>query len=121
MKYCFPILENNGLNSEISPHFGSAPAFMIVDDQSRAFETIDNANLHHAHGMCQPLAALGGHEIDAIIVGGIGMGALNRLQAAGVQVYQAQEGTVATTLEAIQSGRLTKIDAQSACRGHGCH
>ena len=40
---------------------------------------IPNRNEHHAHGMCQPLVAIQGEDIGGIVVGGIGMGALNKL------------------------------------------
>ena len=33
---------------------------------------IRKGDLHRAYGMCQPLKALGGEEIDAVVVAGIG-------------------------------------------------
>ena len=81
MKICFPTANLKGLESQVYGHFGSAPGFIIVDTESQAVEEISNNDLHHAHGMCQPLKALGGRVVDAVAVGGIGMGALMKLQA----------------------------------------
>ena len=35
MNLCIPITEDQGLQSPVSGHFGSAPYFMIVDTGSR--------------------------------------------------------------------------------------
>ena len=45
---------------------------------------ISNNDLDHQHGNCQPLAALGGVTVDAVVVGGIGGGALRKLANAGI-------------------------------------
>ena len=60
MKICFPTFNLEGLESRVYEHFGSAPGFVIVDTETQTVEEINNNDLHHAHGMCQPLKALGG-------------------------------------------------------------
>jgi predicted Fe-Mo cluster-binding NifX family protein len=119
MIICIPVTENRGLVSPVCAHFGSAPCFLIVDTDSGACRAIENQNLHHAHGMCQPLAALQGERLDGIVVGGIGMGALNKLMMAGLEVYQAQHATVDETLAAYKSGLLPMMTPASACGHHG--
>ena len=74
MNICIPVNADEGLASPVCAHFGSAPFFMIIDTASGACRALPNGNQHHAHGMCQPLAALAGENLDAIVVGGIGMG-----------------------------------------------
>jgi predicted Fe-Mo cluster-binding NifX family protein len=122
MKICFPIENLQGMDSMIFGHFGSAPGFVIVDTQDRNVEEIQNGDLHHSHGMCQPLKALGGRPVDAVVVAAIGMGALMKLQAQGVSVYRAVEGTVAQNLGLIESGNLPQFEASHTCGGHagGC-
>ena len=119
MHICIPVLEDNGLDSRVSAHFGSAPAFMIVDTESGTCRAIVNTDSHHAHGMCQPLAALDGERVDSIVVGGIGMGALMKLEAANIAVFHADRQTVGATLDAFKAGTLRRVDAQSACGNHG--
>ena len=105
MQICIPVVEDRGLESRVSAHFGSAPGFMIVDTESGNARLIGNSNQHHAHGMCQPLAALAGETVEGIVVGGIGMGALMKLQAAGIMVYRAVHPTVGETLAALHGGK----------------
>jgi len=122
MIICIPVQEDRGLDSPVCAHFGSAPAFMLADTKARTVSVIENDNSHHAHGMCQPLAMLAGHQFDAVVVGGIGAGALGKLQAGGITVYRATGGTVAEVIEAVESGIMEVMSLQGACGGHhGCH
>jgi predicted Fe-Mo cluster-binding NifX family protein len=121
MQICIPVLEDLGLDSPVCAHFGSAPAFLIVDTGSGACRSIENQNQHHAHGMCQPLAALAGETVEGIVVGGVGMGALMKLQAAGIVVYQAVHPTVRDTVAAFTAGVLQPVGFEHACAGHGRH
>ncbi|TRZ75540.1 MAG: diguanylate cyclase [Deltaproteobacteria bacterium] len=123
MKICFPTVNLEGLESRVYGHFGSAPGFVIVDTETQAVEEISNNDSHHDHGMCQPLKALGGRNVDAVAVGGIGMGALMKLQAQGVRVYRGTEGTVGENVGLILKKKLPEFDAGLTCAGHvggGC-
>lgn len=123
MKICFPTDSLQGLESPVFGHFGSAPGFVIVDTESKDIEQVSNGDLHHAHGMCQPIKALEGRKVDAIAVGGIGAGALMKLQAQGIRVFRAMQGTVGDNLLFAESGRLPEFDPGLTCAGHaggGC-
>jgi predicted Fe-Mo cluster-binding NifX family protein len=123
MKICFPTETLQGMNSAVYGHFGSAPGFVIVDMQNMSVEEIQNGDQHHAHGMCQPLKALGGKAVDAVVVAGIGMGALMKLQSQGIQVYRAAQGTVGQNIGLIQERKLPQFEAKFTCAGHadgGC-
>ena len=119
MRICFPTETLEGINSLVYGHFGSAPSFVIVDTLNMGVEEIRNGDLHHSHGMCQPLKALGGRDVDAVVVAGIGMGALMKLQAQGVAVYQAAQGTVGQNIDLIQEQKLPQFEAKFTCAGHG--
>lgn len=121
MNICVPVNADRGLASPVCSHFGSAPFFLIVDTESGACRAIPNRNLHHAHGMCQPLNSLQGENLGGIVVGGIGMGALSKLQMAGLQVFQAQHATVEDTLAAFKAGSLPAMTPAVACGHHGQH
>lgn len=118
MKVCFPTENLQGLDSVVFGHFGSAPGFVIVDTETLGVEEIQNGDQHHAHGMCQPVKALGGRQVDGIATGGIGMGALMKLQAEGLNVFRAMQGTVRQNVEMIQSGKLPQFTAAHTCAGH---
>lgn len=118
MKICFPTSSLEGLESRVYGHFGSAPGFVIVNTETRNVEEIDNNDLHHQHGMCQPIQALGGRAVDAVAVGGIGMGALMKLQADGIKVFRAAEGTVSENVELVLASKLPEFGVEHTCAGH---
>ena len=118
MKVAFPSTDDQGLESPVFSHFGSAPFFIIVNADDGSYVSIGNCDLHHAHGQCQPLAALGGQEVQAVVVGGIGQGALKRLRGAGIAVHRAVKGSVAENLALFREGNLPPYDAFFVCSGH---
>ncbi len=119
MRVCFPVSHPEGLNSRVYGHFGSAPAFVVVDTESGTWETVPNRDLHHRHGQCSPVRALGTRAVDAVVVAGIGPGALAGLTRAGIRVYQARPGTVEENLRLWKDGRLPEWDPATTCAGHG--
>ena len=118
MNICIPIEAENGLDSAVCAHFGSAPAYLIVDVEKLSFRTVVNQNQHHSHGMCMPLQSLRGEAIDGMVVGGIGMGAFNKLQAANIQVYIAEHATVGEVVDAFRAGRMTPMQPGMTCSAH---
>ena len=123
MKLCIPVTEDRGLASPVSAHFGSAPLFVVVDTESGACRSLRNRDADHAHGTCQPLMSLAGEPFDGVAVGGIGMGAVNKLQAANVHVFISTEATVEQTVAALAGGTLREATPATACvhHGHGSH
>ena len=118
MNICIPVNEDRGPQSPVCAHFGSAPVFLIVDTESGSSRAVINQNQHHAHGMCQPLASLSDEQLDAVVVGGIGRGALEKLRAAGIMVFQSEFDTVEKTVQAYRDGGLRLVTPASACGGH---
>ena len=119
MKICFPVMENQGLESPVFGHFGSAPGFVVVDMNTNEVTAINNSDLIHQHGACNPVAGLGGHQVDAIVVGGIGGGALHKLNRAGMRVFQAQEGTISENIALFRTNELPEYLPGHTCGGHG--
>jgi predicted Fe-Mo cluster-binding NifX family protein len=122
MKVCFPLMSNYGLESPVFGHFGSAPLFMVVDIETLEVTEISNQDIHHAHGSCSPLQARGGRQVEAIVVGGIGAGALMGLNRSGLKVYQAQGASIAENLAWMAQVELPELKPVQACGGygHGC-
>jgi predicted Fe-Mo cluster-binding NifX family protein len=126
MKIAFPVEQDQGLESPVYTHFGTAPYFVVIDSESGAQQTINNMHLHHNHGQCQPMEALSGNPVDVIVVGGIGGGALMGLQAQGVRIFRAAEGSVKENFEFMKAGKLPEFAVNMTCAGHqggqgGCH
>jgi len=119
MKICFPVQNDEGLTSTVFNHFGSAPKFVVVDTDTNGVATINNGDQHHAHGACSPMKALDNQSIDVIVVGGIGAGALTKLNQMGITVYRAQGTTIDENIKLFTSKVLSVYSVQSCCGGHG--
>jgi len=122
MKVGFAVQSDEGLESRVYNHFGSAPLFVVVETGAAKVQTIQNQDLNHSHGACSPMKALGGQKIDALIVGGIGGGALMRLNAMGVKVFAAEAQTIRENLDLLSRNRLPELSMNNACQAHqgGC-
>jgi len=118
MKVGFAVQGNEGVESKVYDHFGSAPAFIIVDTDGKDVVTVNNRDLHHVHGACNPIMALDGKSVDAMVVGGIGAGALAKLNALGIKVYEAGAPTVKENLALLTENKLQELSVQNACRAH---
>lgn len=122
MKLCFAVEKDNGIESTVYGHFGSAPAFVIVDTEKENATSVANSDMHHTHGACNPFKAIGGQQVDAVVVGGIGAGALMKLNAEGVKVFRAAEPSVKANVALFNSGKLPELTMNHTCGGHqgGC-
>lgn len=119
MNICIPVGTKEGLQSNVYGHFGSAPYFALYNTQSTEIEVIDNRNLHHAHGQCNPIGALGGRHVDMIVTGGIGGRALQKLNASGIKAYHiAQEQTIQEVIKSFEQNTLRELRLQDACTHH---
>ena len=118
MKVCFAVQKDDGVESVVYGHFGSAPAFIVVDTEIDKAVTVNNRDLNHVHGACNPIQAIGGLSIDALVVGGIGAGAITKLQAQGIKVYRSAAATVKQNLDLLKEGKLPELSVRNACGRH---
>jgi len=102
MNVCIPVNRPENGTSPVCAHFGSAPAFVIANTEAGTYRSVTTGGQH----MCGAIGTLRSEKVEGVIVGGIGMGALNRLAAAGIQVFAAQHATVDENLAALKAGQL---------------
>ena len=120
MKICVPTHDNEGLESDICGHFGSAPYFLVYDTESDDHQVLDNTGRVHEHGRCNPLAAFARSPIDVLLTAGIGTGALLRLNEAGIKAFRcATEGSASEAIRSFRSGSLPEITPEEGCGHHG--
>lgn len=119
MKIAFPVQEDIGIDSVVYGHFGSAPVFVIVDSATNVLVSVANRDQHHTHGACNPMRALDNQQVDAVVVGGIGGGALAGLNRMGIAVHRSLAATIKQNLALLDSGDLPVIGPQGSCGGHG--
>ena len=118
MKIYFPVQNDNGIESAVYNHFGSAPVFVVFDTATNSVASINNRDQHHSHGACNPMKALDNQQVDAIVVGGIGAGALTRLNQMGIRVHRSQAQTIRENLSLFASQSLPELTVQGCCGGH---
>jgi len=119
MKVCFPVAKAEGLESKVYGHFGSAPVFVVVETDSNEVSTINNRDQNHVHGACSPLKALNNQKIDVVVVGGIGGGALTKLNQMGIKVFQSGGLTIKENISRLKAASLPELTLQHCCSGHG--
>lgn len=118
MRICIP---TNG-ESKVFGHFGSAPYFYIYDSETSATELVSNNNSSHEHGNCNPIQAIGAHNVNAVVVGGMGQRALLGLNNLGIKVFRAENmASVSQVLQDFHSGNLRIMTMEDSCREHGHH
>ncbi len=117
MKICIPVLENRGLLSPFSPHFGSAPMFLLVDTAGLAFSSVANPTASEGR-RCDPYRSLGGQAVDSFIVAGIGTNALAEIVRRNVPIYRANRARVADALADLIAGKLPPV--REGTNGPGC-
>ncbi len=118
MKICFPVQKDEGLDSAVYNHFGSAPMFVVINTDTNDVATVNNRDQHHAHGACNPMRALDNQRVDAIVVGGIGAGALTRLNQMGISVHRSQAETIRENMALFTARSLPVLTLQGCCGGH---
>lgn len=118
MKLCFPVKENQGLQSQVFGHFGSAPLLLVVDTENQEIKELTRTSPADQPGRARLAQLLSGESVDALVVGSIGRGAFGRLQGAGVKVYQAAGATIADNLLCLADKRLKNVDGAELCT-HG--
>jgi predicted Fe-Mo cluster-binding NifX family protein len=118
MRICVPTATDDGMEAAVYRHFGSAPYFSLLDTERDEVEVIPNGDHHHEHGLCNPVGALLGVELDAVAVLGMGRNALARLTQAGIPVYVATGRTLREVGDDIRNGLALPLDVDATCAGH---
>jgi predicted Fe-Mo cluster-binding NifX family protein len=97
------------LNAPLDTRFGRAPKFLVYDLETDAFTVLDNQqNLNAAQGAgIQSAQAVARMGAQAIVTGHCGPKAFRVLQAAGIEVFNADAPTVADALGQYRAGKLS--------------
>ena len=106
-------------NGEIFQHFGHTEQFKLYDaeDGKIVGEQIVDTN-GSGHGALAGF--LKAAQADALICGGIGMGARNALAEAGITLYGGVTGSADAAAQALAQGML-QFDPDAKCDHHGHH
>lgn len=118
MKVAISAIEDR-MESEVDPRFGRARWFAVVDTETNQPTFHDNTeNLNASQGAgIQASRMLASLEVECIITGNIGPNAYTTLEAAGIDIYRIEGGTLREALEKLEKGELKK-SADSNVKGH---
>ena len=106
-------------NGAVFPHFGHTEQFKLytIENGSIADTQIVDTN-GSGHGALAGL--LSDLNVNILICGGIGMGAQNALEEAGIQLYGGVSDTADEAVNALLAGNL-KFDFKVHCEHHKHH
>jgi predicted Fe-Mo cluster-binding NifX family protein len=99
------------LSSALDPRFGRARYLLFVDTPFRTFEVVENsAGRDAAQGAgIQAAQTVIDHKAQVLLTGNCGPKAFRALQAAGIRVYLAPEGTVTEAVDRFDRGQLSPL------------
>jgi predicted Fe-Mo cluster-binding NifX family protein len=117
-----PSMEAGGLDGHRSGHFGHCDVFTLVDVKDGEIEKVSTiANQTHVQGGCMvPVNLLAQHNVNALVVGGIGMRPLMGFRQVGINVYyDATRPEIKPVVEDLIAGKLPRIEDDQVCGGGG--
>jgi predicted Fe-Mo cluster-binding NifX family protein len=117
MRICIPTMDDQAQEALLSPHFGSAPFFTIIDSDTESFQVVTNRRASHAPGTCEAVRSLQEMAINVVICPGLGRRALASLQESGIAVFTSTAPNVAQAVAAYRGGLLAPLTAEAACQG----
>ncbi len=117
-----PSMENGGLEGQRSGHFGHCDVFTLIDVEEGEIKNVSTVqNEAHVQGGCMvPVQLLARHNVNALIVGGIGLRPLMGFQQFNIDVYhEAERIDIKPVVEDLVAGKLSVIKNDQVCGGAG--
>jgi predicted Fe-Mo cluster-binding NifX family protein len=111
---------SNKIDQPFNPRFGRADYFILFDSETRKWEALPNPAAD-ARGGAGPQAVqfIADKGAEAVISGRYGPSAFSALQAAGLQAYIAEDGTVNEVLDKFLAGELESTTTATGPELHG--
>ena len=119
-RIAIPSLNNGGLDGQRAGHFGHCDVFTLVDVEEGKIKEVSTIQNHsHVQGGCMvPVNLLSDHNVNALIVGGIGMRPLMGFRQVGIDVYHdAVRPDIRPVVEDLIAGQLPVISDDQVCGG----
>ena len=130
MRVGIPIVKDNGLESDISGHFGHAAFFIVVelkdkgekrvirdDDIESLVENFSVIRNLRDHACASVVELLMSSKVNALIVEGIGGRPFMLFQQNGVRLYAGAVGSIKEALRDFLNGMLQELQGGS-CGDH---
>jgi predicted Fe-Mo cluster-binding NifX family protein len=121
IRIAIPSEGKGGLDGLRAGHFGHCDVFTFVDlIDGEITEVSVIENVSHVQGGCMvPVNLLASHNVDALIVGGIGMRPLMGFRQVGIDVYhEGERQEIRPVVEDMIAGKIPMIADNQVCGGH---
>jgi predicted Fe-Mo cluster-binding NifX family protein len=109
LKLCITAYKDN-IKSDIDPRFGRCIYFIIVDPETMEMKAVKNSAGSESGGAGikagQTVHQLGA---NAVLTGNVGPNAFQVLDAAGIDIYTGNKGTVESVINQFISNELTPV------------
>ncbi len=106
-------------DNQVFQHFGRTPEFCIYTVEEKKVVKVEKlAAPEEGHGAL--VSFLKEQDVDTLICGGIGGGAVNHLREAGISIYAGASGDVKEQVDSFLSGQLPQNE-DADCGHHGGH
>ena len=103
------------LEAQLDPRFGRCGYFAIVDPDNMDFEAFPNHNATMGGGAgIQSAQFIASKGVQAVITGRCGPNAFRTLQAAGIDLYVAQDGVIRDLVNKFKKGQLRSVTEANA-------
>jgi predicted Fe-Mo cluster-binding NifX family protein len=120
IKVCVPTMGQSGLDDYVSPHFGRAPTFTVVDMGTNTVKVLPNTS-EHMGGSGLPPEHMAAAGVQAMLCSGLGPRAIKMFEQYGIEVYVGASGTVRDAVGAWKNGLLREATDKDACEMHRHH
>ncbi len=110
-----PTINEGGLLSEISMHFGRTPYFTIIKFENDKIEEIKTIKIlgKHIGGSNTPAEIILNSGVNVLICGNLGPKAVSMIRDSGIEVYSGASGKVKDGFKAWKMGKLQLADENS--------
>ena len=118
-------------NGEIFGHFGHTEKFKIYEVEGKDIKSTKVIDTNGS-GHSELVDFLVKNDVDTLICGGIGGGAKNAINEAGIKLYGGVEGNADSAVNSLLEGQLNfnpnvhcdhhdHNNGTHSCGPHGCH
>lgn len=117
-KIAIPSMNESGLESDVCFHYGSCEYFTIVDVTDKNIEsvkTISNLSPEIEHNCAAPSKILESHNVNAVLVAGIGGRPLMSLAEKNIKVFAGITGKVSNAVDDYNNGLLQELSMNGTC------
>jgi predicted Fe-Mo cluster-binding NifX family protein len=118
---CMPTIDESGLLSDISTHFGKTTYFTFIRLENGEIKNINVTEIlgKHKGGSKTPSEIIIDSGADVMICGNLGSKAVSMLRGGGMEIFSGASGKVKDILKEWKMGNLAAAD-ENSCNEKGC-